>query len=168
VPDNRLLRVGSIVFPVAALLYFAVPSLAHHLSPAKGISGGAVVSTNEAIVFGDRRIVGFLVVADGTPLRNDIPTVHFSKFSRMIERSNIEFYQGLIHPEVPPLPFGFIFAPRLESNAGSGFQFIVSPEVLERGDVAAWRFKISEWQRKPPYGPYWFTVTSAESYRIGR
>jgi hypothetical protein len=32
----------------------------------------------------------------------------------------------------PPLPFGFVFAPRLEKGASSYTEFIVPAEVLER------------------------------------
>ena len=84
----------------------------------------------------------------------------------MIARSGIETYQGLIHPDAPAVPFGFIAAPRVESDIGSDFQFIVPPEVLERHDVQAWRFTYKNWNQKgPTAGTYWFYVTHAEPLR---
>jgi hypothetical protein len=46
--------------------------------------------------------------------------------------------QELIHPVTPPLPFGFVFAPRLEKGASSYTEFIVPAEVLERHAVPRW------------------------------
>jgi hypothetical protein len=165
--DRSLLRYGKIIMPMAMLLFYSIPWLAHRLSPVESITGGALAPTpNEAIVFGGRRIAGFLIVDDGMPLRHDIPTLHLSDFEEVIKESNIEFYQGLIHPERPPMPFGFIFAPRLEHGAPSNHQFIVPPEVLEHQEIIAWRLHLKEWQRRDSgYGPYWFYVTYAEPLR---
>jgi hypothetical protein len=60
-------------------------------------------------------MTGFLVVANGEPLRTDLPRIHLSE--NIHEQSYIEeYYQGLLHPVAPKLPFGFVFAPRLEKG----------------------------------------------------
>jgi hypothetical protein len=63
----------------------------------------------------------------------------------------------------PPLPFGFVFAPRLEKGTFSANQFIVPADVIERRDVSAWHFQLKRWEYKPNgYGEFWFYVTKAE------
>src|SRR5205823_4108735 len=120
------------------------------LSPVESLTGGALArKPDEAVVFGGRRLAGFLIVPDGTALRKDIPSLHLSEFEAIIKESNVEIYQGLIHPEVPPLPFGFIFAPRLEKDVSSDYQYIVPPIVMERQDMPAWRLLVEEWQLNP-------------------
>jgi hypothetical protein len=162
-PDVRLQRWGISIIGGAALLLSVVPWLAHVTRPAQY---SKVLASNtapmEAIVLGGRRLTGFLIVADDAPLRHDIPTLHFSDFEQIVSASGVEYYHGLIHPERPPLPFGFIFAPRVEPNTPSDYQFIVPPDVLERKDVSAWRFHYQNWQPKPKSGNYWFFVTRAE------
>ncbi len=164
-----LVRKGAGTFAAAVLLFLCVPWLVHRFSPAKVLAGdGLVQKANEAVVFGGSRMSGILVIPDDAPLRTDVPALHLSSFARIIEQSTVENSQGLLNPERPPLPFGFISAPRLESGAASSYLFIVPPEVLERRDVPAWRFTISSWQPKPNamgYGPYWFQVTHAEPLR---
>jgi hypothetical protein len=119
----------------------------------------------EVLVFGGRRISGFLVVEDGSPLRNDVPTLHLADFDSIIKQSGVEFYQGIIHPVTPPLPFGFVFAPRLERDYASETLYIVPAEVVERRDVPAWHFQLKRWGYKPSgYGEYWFYVTKAEPW----
>jgi hypothetical protein len=85
----------------------------------------------------------------------------FSTFSQIVDQSNVEQYQGLIHPQAPDVPFAFVSAAALDKRI-SGYLYIVPPEVIERKEVKAWRFKYKEWQRKPSLGPYWFYVTRAE------
>jgi hypothetical protein len=119
-------------------------------------------------VFGGRRMSGFLVVEDGLPLRGDVPMIHFADFAAIITQSNIEFRQELIHPVIPPLPFGFVFAARLEKGVSSFTQFIVPGEVLERPDVRSWRFRFTPWHHKPnEVDNYWFYVTKAEPWSFG-
>jgi hypothetical protein len=167
--DGNLLRYGKVIMLIVMLLFFSIPWLAHRLSPVESITGGALAPTpNEAIVFGGRRITGFLIVDDGTPLRHDIPTLHLSDFEEVIKESNIESYQELIHPQRPPVPFGFIFSPRLEQGLPSNHQFIVPPEVLGRREIRAWRFHTEERQKPGPLGGgffYWLYVTHAEPLR---
>ena len=116
-------------------------------------------------MFGGRRLAGFLVLPNEIPLRKETSSLHLPEFEAIIKHSGVEKYQGLIHPEMPPLPFGFIFAPRLEKHATSVYQFIVPPEVMERRDVQVWRLHVKRWQpesKLPGYGDYWLYVSRAE------
>jgi hypothetical protein len=163
----RLSRHASWGLAVAVLLMFVVPWTAHYLSPIRKLVGDNLqAKVDEAIVLGGRAYSGFLVVEDGTPLRKDIPSLHISDFRAIIQQSNVEFYQDLLNPMAPPLPFGFVFMPRLEKYVPSYYQFIVPAEVLERPEVPAWRFNLLRWGYKPGgYGEYWFYVTKAEPFR---
>ena len=116
-------------------------------------------------MLGGRRLAGFLVLPDEMLLRKETPSLHLSEFEAIIKQSDIETYQGLLHPELPPLPFGLIFAPRLEKDGQSIYKFIVPPEVMERRDVQAWRLHVKRWQPQsipPGFGDIWLYVTSAE------
>ena len=97
---------------------------------------------------------GFLVVADGAPLRPDVPSLHYRDFQAIITESGIERYQNLLHPTAPEVPFGFVYAPRLDR--GSGF-FVVPANVLERHDVVEWRFEVDHFRPG-----YWTYVQKAE------
>ena len=160
---SRSSRYGSLGLIVTAALFVCVPWIAHRFSPISAMGGNSLVSKrDEALVFGGRRMSGFLVVEDGLPLRNDVPTLHFADFQAIIEQSEVESYQGLLRPVTPPLPFGFIFAPRLEKDSLSWNQFIVPADVMERRDIPAWHFQLEPWQHKPnALGTYWFYVTRA-------
>lgn len=149
----------------AGFLFLTIPWLAHVTSPAQDLRRAlaAPPQPNEHIVFGGRRITGILVVADDAELRTDVPTLRISRFTEFIRLSNVESYQGLLNPLAPEVPFGFIWAPRLESGVKSDFQYIVPAKVMQRSDVGVWKFKVREWNRKAPYGPYWFFVEKAEA-----
>ena len=161
--QRRLSLIGISCFAAMALLFFGIPLLAYRMSSARQQVVPSV-NANEAVVFGGRRMSGLLVVPDGAVLRNDVPTVHLSTFSEIIRQSGVERYQGLLSPQTPELPFGFIYAPRLDPT-GSYYEFIVPPEVIERQDVSAWQFDFADWDRNSPYGPYWFYVTHAAPLR---
>ena len=120
--------------------------------------------TDRHLVFGPPRMTGFLIVADGTPLRKDIPSLHLSDFARMLKQGSLEDNQGLLNPQAPSVPFGFVGAPRVETRVTTSHQYIVPAEVMERRDVPFWRFEVINWQVNPAavYGPYWFYVTRAE------
>jgi hypothetical protein len=164
--DANLIRFGTAILISALFLLVSIPWLAHHLSWPQSVAPSAEAQKpDEAFVFGGRRLAGFLVLPDAIPLRKDSSSLHFSEFDAIIKQSGIERYQGLIHPEMPPLPFGFIFAPRLEKHATSVYQFIVPPEVMERRDVEVWRLHVKRWQpesKLPGYGDYWLYVSRAE------
>jgi hypothetical protein len=159
-------RYGWAGLVTAALLFICVPWMAHRFSSIHTLVNAAPLQKEgEAFVFGGRRMSGFLVVEDGMPLRSDTPSVHLAQFDAIIRESNLEFYQDLIHPVLPPLPFGFVFAPRLEKGSSSLYQYIVPFEVVERRDIGAWHFDLKRWGYKPGgYGEYWFYVTKAEPW----
>ena len=137
---GRLSPFGISCFAITAILFFGIPQLAYLMWPARQLSQPSV-RANETVVFGGRRISGLLVVPDGAAPRNDVPTVDLSTFSRIVGQSGIELYQGLVNPQSPKTPFGFIFAATVDST-GSDFRYIVPPEVVERKDVRAWRFDL--------------------------
>jgi hypothetical protein len=164
---SRLSRSGTFGLAVTAVLFICVPWLAHRFSPIRAMTSDTVVQKQgEALILGGRRMSGYLIVADHQPLRNDIPSLHLAEFDAMVTQSNMETYQALIHPVIPPLPFGFVFAPRMEKGVQSLTQFIVPAEVLERTDVPAWRLHLMRWGHKPDsgYGELWFYVTKAEPW----
>jgi hypothetical protein len=165
--SSRLSRYGALGLIAAAALFVCIPWMAHRFSPIEAMVGENLLQKQgEAFVFGGRRMSGFLVVEDGMPLRNDVPSLHLADFDSIIRQSSVEFYQELIHPVMPPLPFGFVFAPRLEKGSTSRFQYIVPAEVVERRDIPAWHFQLERWGYKPNgYGEYWFYVTKAEPWR---
>lgn len=164
--NSRLSRNAWIGMATAAVLLISIPWMAYRFSPVETLSGRSLLpQQGEAFVFGGRRMSGFLVVENGRPLRNDVPMIHLADFEALINRSGVEVHQGLIHPMTPPLPFGFVFTPRLEKDATSIYQYIVPAEVVERPDVPAWHFKLSPWHHKPGLGNnYWFYVTKAEPW----
>jgi hypothetical protein len=163
---SRLSRNGFVGLIVAAMLFVCVPWAAYRFSSIRNtVSATPLPKPNEALVFGGRRISGFLVVEDDQPLRDDIPSLHLADFAAIIARSGVEYYQDLIHPNLPPMPFGFVFAPRVEKSAASGSLYIVPPEVLERREVPAWHFDLKPWGDRHGYGEYWFYVTKAEPWQ---
>jgi hypothetical protein len=162
----RLSRYGLVGLIAAALLFVCVPWMAHHFfAMGRWANATPLQKKDEAFVFGGRRMSGFLVVNEGMPLRNDVPSIHLSEFESILKQSGIEQYQDLIHPVLPPLPFGFVFAPRLEKGSISDSLYIVPSEVVERRDVPAWHFDLKRWGYKPGrYGEYWVYVTKAEPW----
>jgi len=162
--SSHFSRCGSLGLIAAAALFVVIPWMAQRFSPIGAMVGGGLFQKqDEAFVFGGRRMSGFLVVEDSLPLRRDVPMLHLADFNAIIRQSDVEFYQGLIHPVLPPLPFGFVFSPRLEQETQSQYQYIVPAEVIERRDVPAWHFHLKQWGYKPGgYGEYWFYVTKAE------
>jgi hypothetical protein len=74
---------------------------------------------NQTVILGGRRVSGFLVIEDGMPLRRDVPSIHLKDFAAIVEQSCVEYYQELTRPVAPPMPFGFVFVPRLEKGATS-------------------------------------------------
>jgi hypothetical protein len=165
----RLWRYGCLGLVVAAVLFVCVPWIAHRFSPIGAMVGDRLVpKQDEAFVFGGRRMSGFLVVKDDQPLRSDVPTLHLADFEALIRESGVEYGQGLLHPVTPPLPFGFVFAPRLEKGLLSANQFIVPAYVIERRNVSAWYFRFEPWHHAPSdRASYWIFVTKAEPWPLG-
>jgi hypothetical protein len=140
---------------LAAAISLCIPWVAHRTYT----SQPATTAGSGVDIFGGRRMAGFLVVADDDALGHDVPTLHLKDFEQIITASGIEIYQGLVHPEVPPLPFAFISAPRLSGPTDN--QYIVPPEVLRRKDIPGWRLQLQSWNKKG-VGEYWFRATSAQ------
>ncbi|RXG94487.1 hypothetical protein [Bradyrhizobium zhanjiangense] len=165
-PHSRLSRNGFVGLVVVAALFVCVPWAVHHVLAEKVDSASNPISQKESLVLGGRRMSGFLVVEDNQPLRADIPSVHLAEFAAMIAQSGVERYQDLIHPIMPPLPFGFVFAPRLEEGVIGEPLYIVPAEVVERRDVRAWHFDLKPWgQLHSGFSvPYWVYVTKAEPW----
>ncbi|MCA6099027.1 hypothetical protein [Bradyrhizobium australafricanum] len=163
---SRLSRNGFVGLLVAAALFVCVPWAAHRFFVEKMDSASNPSSNSESLVFGGRQMSGFLVVDDDQPLRANIPSVHLAEFAAMIAQSGVEHYQDLIHPIMPPLPFGFVFAPRMEKGVVGEPLYIVPAEVVERPDVQAWHFDLKPWgQLHAGFGvPYWVYVTKAEPW----
>jgi hypothetical protein len=161
--DGPLLR-GFAGFVLAAVLLATIPWLSHKVSSANA-ARETPSGSGDVFVFGGQKLFGFLVVADSDPLRTDVPTIHLSDFGKIVAEGGIEQYQELLHPVTPPLPFGFVFAPRLEHGLVNHLIYIVPPKVLERQDILAWRFKTAPWRDKPDANSqvnyYWIYVTDA-------
>jgi hypothetical protein len=167
--DSRLTLYGSSGLLLAAVALATIPWISHRVYSASAEAPKALpASSEQVIVSGGKLMTGFLVVADGQPLRTDLPAIHLSDFENILDQSDIEeYYQGLLHPVAPPLPFGFVFAPRLEKGIGSYYQYIVPVEVMERRDVPAWRFKIEPWRHKPDVtGNVWVHVIEAQPWPL--
>lgn len=164
-PQPALKRYAAAAFVAASALLVSIPWLAYRLNFAGSTAGERLqVKEGEAFVSGGRRMSGFLVIDDKSPLPDNIPSLHLADFKAIVERSNIESYQDLLHPNVPPLPFGIVYAPRLEKDYASSLIYIVPAEVLERRAVPAWQFKMSQWGTKPGGSDYWFYVTNAQPW----
>ncbi|OSI90186.1 hypothetical protein BSZ18_21915 [Bradyrhizobium canariense] len=173
---SQLARNGFVGLIAAAMLFVCVPWIAHRFSPISAlVSAIPLPKPNETFVFGGHRMSGFLVVEDNQPLRDDVPSLHLADFDAIITQSGVEQYQELVHPMLPPLPFGFVFAPRVESGSNSGLLYIVPAEVVEHREVPVWHFDLKRWREKPDFerwfdkqddsDDYWIYVTKAEPWQ---
>ena len=148
-PDTVLLRQGRAMVVLLTMLLLAGPWLAHRLAPRPAIANVPRPPADQHLVFGPPRMTGFLIVADGTPLRKDVPSLHLSDFARMLKQGYLENYQSLLNPQAPSVPFGFVAAPRVEKGVNTYPHYIVPAEVMERRDVPFWRFEVINWHLKP-------------------
>jgi hypothetical protein len=166
VPSPRMLKSSVAVFATVLICFFVVPFVGYQFFRIHAVDLGG--RADQGVILGGRRMAGFLILPDDAPLRKEVPSLHISDFENIIKASGLEAYQGLVHPERPPLPFGFIFAPRIDRNGSSDYQYIVPPEVMENRGVDAWRITFKQWQTLPApqgYGNnYWFFVTRAEPF----
>ena len=162
-PSYRLVSLGLTVFFGGAVLLCAGPRAVAAVLQQMTLSDTDRRSApNMHYLRGGRRVTGFLVIADGEVLPTEVPAMHLADFIEIVRRSNIEIYQGLIHPDLPQVPFGFIASARVEQSARSDFSYIVPPEVLLRNTPSVWRFTVTPWQRKPEGSVYWYLVTNAK------
>lgn len=147
----------------AVVLLLSIPWIEHQVArPA--VTARAV--PNQQLVFGGRRMSGFLVVADDQPLRKDVPSLHLTKFAKIVALSNNEIYQPLLKERVPQLPFGFIVAPRMEAGLDSNNQFIVPARVMLDKNVQAWKFTTADWSKIEGNSIYWYLVTDAQPVEL--
>jgi hypothetical protein len=162
-------RYAATALVAASAVLVGTPWLAYRLDLA-GVAAEARphAGQSEAFVSGGRRMSGFLVVDHKSPLSDSIPSIHLADFKAIVAKSGVESYQDLLHPNVPPLPFGVVFAPRLEKDHVSNLIYIVPAEVLERRTVSAWRFKLSQWGTEAGGSDYWFYVTNAQPWEPSR
>jgi hypothetical protein len=168
-PQPALSRYATAALIAASMLLISVPWLAYRFNFTRLTADERPQAREgEAFVSGGRQMSGFLVVDDKSPLLDNIPSIHLADFAAIVERSNVEHYQNLLHPNVPPLPFGVVFTPRLEKDHVSGLIYIVPAEVLERRTVPAWHFTLSQWGTKSGGSDYWFYVTNAQSWTPSR
>jgi hypothetical protein len=154
---GKLWKWGAIGAVICATLLVAIPSISHRVY----YQQATPPRPDGIVVFGGARMSGFLVVADTDAIRRDVPSLHLSQFKMIVQLSDIEIYQGLLHPLTPQLPFGFVYAPRAEKGTMSFNQYIVPASVVERSDVPLWLFEIRPWQTKPDGYGYWMDVTKA-------
>ncbi|WP_458760241.1 hypothetical protein ACSVBT_05410 [Afipia sp. TerB] len=157
--DRRLLWGCPTFIALAVAAFFVAPSVAHHLAPEPL---PPALDSSKHQVWAGRRLSGFLVLPDSQRLPKDIVAIHYSDFAKIVALSGVEGYQGLLHPQSPNVPFGFITVPRRERGASSESLYVVPPEVLLRKEVGAWKFSTADWNLIPGKSPYWRLVTRAE------
>ena len=160
-------RNGLVLLIAAAALFVCLPWISHRVSSSDALANNTpLAKPDEAFVLGGHQMSGFLVVANGAPLRNDVPSIHLADFEAIFAASEVEQFQDLLHPVSPPLPFGFVFAPRAEKGVESNRLYIVPAAVLERRDVRAWHFHLKKWGNVyNAYNfDYWQYVTVAEPW----
>lgn len=164
-PPQLLPRYAATALIAGSVVLVAAPWLAYRIN-LTGLAAGELPQARkgEAFVAGGRQMSGLLVIDDKSPLPHHIPAVHIADFEAIVARSNVEFYQNLIHPNPLPVPFGLVFAPRLEKDHVSSLIYIVPAEVLEQSTAPAWQFKLSQWSTKAGGSDYWFYVTSAQPW----
>ncbi len=156
--QRRLFWGCSASIALAMTSLFVVPLVANRLAPEPVTVAGNI---DEHQVFGGRRLSGFLVMADAQPLAKNVAAIHYSDFAKIVALSNVEIYQGLIHPQSPQLPFGLVAAPRRERGTESRELYIVPPHVLLQTDASAWTFLTADWQLIQGNSVYWKYVTKA-------
>jgi len=152
----QLFRSGLFSLVTASFLFLTIPWVTHRFPPVDAIRRNVPATTQDEIfVLGSDQMSGFLVVADGKPLRPDIPSIHLGEFMAIAKQSGI--YQNL-----PPLaaPFGFVFAPKLKYTVSSSI-FIVPTNFMEHPEVAVWRLKLARGSNSSGWPP---VVAEAEPW----
>ena len=72
------------------------------------------------------------MVADGLPLRNDIPSLHLSDFEAILSRAKSDPIKTYLIPNAA-LAFGFVFTPRLKKTKTVDFSHRPSLKCLTPG-----------------------------------
>src|SRR5262249_47263166 len=138
---------AAVALAAVMLIFVVFPALAHALAlhelrahppiPARG--------PHDEIVTGGRRMSGFLVVPDGELGPRSVPVMQASEFARMVRATHLEGdFAPFLGQVLSRVPFAFVGAGRMDGPNNTN-TYIVSPEVLERRDVWAWRFTTRSW-----------------------
>ncbi len=101
--------------------------------------------SNQTLLLGSQRLVGFLVLADGEPLSMTAPSLHFSEFAKLIAIARLENEFGPFVADSRPLvPFAFVsgIGPAMRNRINI---FIAPPELLQKSEVAVWQVVITPW-----------------------
>ena len=125
----------------AMVVFVVFPALAHALAlrELRAHPPIAAREPDEEIVTGGTRMSGFLVVPDGDAGPRSVPMMHASEFARMIRTTPLEGDFGpFLDHVLARAPFAFIGAARIDGPNETN-NYIVSPDVLGRKDVWAWR-----------------------------
>ena len=165
--EQRLSFAGFVLAAVIFICFLTIPVLAaKFVRQPSSIS--YVASADHHYIYGGRQASGFVIVSDDEEPMKNAPSMRLSDFQKIIKVSGVELYQGLVVDSAPPpTPFAFIFSPRAEPRAQSGFSYIAPPDVLLNKTVPIWRLTVEDWHKKPGFGPYWFLATSAEPVASG-
>ncbi len=126
---------AALIVVCIAVTSLSLPWLAH-----KGdVTGSRALEAvskepGQDIYLASRYMSGFLVVADGEPLRQNLASIHYSDYRRIIESSHIEDYEKV---STPPPPFALVAAPGLIANGGG--LLIVPEEVIVDRKALGWK-----------------------------
>jgi hypothetical protein len=153
-------QLGAGAIAVAAVLFVVGPTASRALmsGEASKYRSTGNVRTDESIVPGGRFITGFQVIPDGSSRPLHVPTLFVSEFTKLAHMINIESDFGpFIDLAVRRVPFALVVTGRFD-NANQSNIFIAPVTVLERQDVAAWRFQV---RQAPPGGADWNSLQEA-------
>ncbi len=138
-------------FAMGALLtaFFVAPPLSRFLLRSDVSSAGVSPQTEtERVVAGAPLLTGFVVVADDDHRSHPAPSIKISDFAKVVGLTHLEDEFGpFVHALDPP--FAYFWSPEIATSQSNAV-YIAGPEVLERGDVGAWRFKLADhpsWKR---------------------
>jgi hypothetical protein len=114
---------------------------------------------NEQIVWGGRRLSGFIVVPDAAAHPSSVPTLSLSQFDTLFEWLGSEL--GPLDDELRArAPFALVFGQNLKD--GIGEVYIAPVSALERSDVRAWRFRLENAPDKALWRKWLQPVATAE------
>ncbi len=159
-------QLGAGAIAVAAVLFVVGPTASRTLMSGEASkyrpTGNA--RTDESIVPGGRFITGFQVIPDGSSRPLHVPTLFVSEFTKLAHMINIESDFGpFIDLAVRRVPFALVVTGRFD-NANQSNIFIAPVTVLERRDIAAWRFQV---RQAPPGGRDWNSLREAVAAEPG-
>jgi hypothetical protein len=153
-------QLGAGAIALAAVLFVVGPSASRALMSGEASKYRATgnAQTGESIVPGGRFITGFQVIPDGSSRPLHVPTLFVSEFTKLARMTDIESDFGpFIDLAVRHVPFTLIVTGRFD-NANQSNIFIAPITVLERRDIAVWRFQV---RQAPPGGRDWNTLREA-------